>query len=410
MADEEHVQLDLTLGVTMVPQANNLELFVRLVEEVLRGCDTPAELAERLTVEERTVHYYIDFGRWLRLFDGAQGQVKFTDTGRAFAESVPSRGRLFAQAMFSRPLVKAVQVLKRDSVNEDQLPTLDTRTACVRAIRAMSELSETTVERRASGLAAMLDAAYKPSTINWATGAAVEGARRALEFEGRSFATALSAREFAKSREFRVGWPKQVRMFVENKGRGVSAKTWSRASWRTADGNAVWFGGVPVNESTAEIAARGGRDLRRFLVQVVPYITLAAGLLTYRDRAGQHAATWTHDMYGVRLWASNRDMGSPLSLIELVAERLDLVPTKALPVELQKADPNEVEAGDLHDLLEVLLLSGFVRRDDTAYVLAAGIDAELRDAPEDIIAPARLLRPVWRALDETLRTHFSPPA
>lgn len=403
MSDEELVQLDLTLGVTVVPQANNLELFIALIDELLRGCDTSGELAARLAVEERTVHYYIDFGRWLRLLDVTGGTVQFTELGRGFAESVASRGRIFAQAMFARTLVKAVQVLKRDSVNDDHLPTVDTRTACVKAIRAMTDLSDSTVERRAGGLAVMLEAAYKPSSVDWSTGRLIEDARRALEYEGRSFGTALGARQFTQVREFRVGWPKQVRLFVENGGRGLSAKVWSRASWSSADGNAVWFGAVPVNESTVEVAARGGRDLRRFLLQVVPYVALTIGLLTYRDRAGRHAATLTHDMYGVRLWASGHDVGSPLSLLERVAEALELVPTKALPIELQKAPPSEIESGDMDDLLEVLLLSGFVRRDDTSYVLAPGIDAELREARDDGGSALTMLRPVWTALDETLR-------
>ena len=45
---DEIVQLDLTLSVTEVPQANNLALFVRLVDAVHRGTDEVSALADEL--------------------------------------------------------------------------------------------------------------------------------------------------------------------------------------------------------------------------------------------------------------------------------------------------------------------------------------------------------------------------
>ena len=398
---DDVVQLDLTLSVTVVPQANNLALFVRLVDELHRGVDDATTLAEALDVEERTVHYYLDFGRWLKLIH--VGPNGLTPTGLAFAESVPARGRIFAQAMFARKLVKTVQALKRDSKNEDDLETLDTRAACLKAIKGLTDLSDSTAARRASGVAHMLEAAYKPSRFDWSTGESSGEHHRKLEYTGRSFATALGARQFGAAREIRIGFPRQVRMFVEHEGHGISAKVWTRASWNTSDGGAVWFGGVPINASTVEVATRGGRDLRRFLVQVVPYVSLTVALLTYRDRAGRPSTRLTHDMYGLRVWEHNREVGTPLDVVERLAQELEIVPTKAVPKELRHADSALLEPGDDADLLEVLCGAGFIVPRDTTYVVNAGIDAELREAKGDTASLAELLRPAWSALATLLR-------
>lgn len=400
MADET-VQLDLTLSVTVVPQANNLALFVRLMDEIHRGVQTVEGLAEVLEVEERTVNYYLDFGRWLKLIGSG---TKFTELGMSFAESVPARGRIFAKAMFARKLIKTVQALKRDSTNEDELETLDTRNACLKAIKGLTDLSESTAARRASGVALMLEAAYKPSRIDWATGETASDRRLKLEYDGRSFATALGARQFGVAREFRIGFPKQVRQFVEHDGQGINAKTWSRASWNTSDGGAVWFGGVPINASTVEVANRGGRDLRRFLVQVVPYVALSVAVLTFRDRVGRPSTRLTHDMYGLRVWHQDRDVGTPLGVIEQLATALDLVPTKAVPRELINAEPQLVEPGDDRDLIETLLAAGFISADDTTYVVSPGIDAELREARDDAASLAELLKPAWEGFAQMLKS------
>lgn len=404
MSDDQSVQLDLTLSVTEVPQANNLALYVRLIDQLHRGTDEIEALAEKLEIDERTVHYYVDFGRWLHMLKSPEpGRIAFTETGLTFAESEPARGRLFAQAMFGRKLIKTVQALKRDSTNEDDLETLDTREACYRAIKGLTDLSESTAKRRAGGIAHMLDAAYKPSRIDWSTGRERPEFRRKLEYEGRSFATALGARQFGAAKEFRIAFPKQVRVFVEQEGHGINAKVWTRASWNSPDGESVWFGSVPVNPSTVEVAKRGGRDLRRFLVQVAPAISLAVAVLTYRDPLGRLSVRMTHDMYGLKFWDHDREIGIPLDVLSELAESLDLVPTKGVPRVLVNADEKLIEPGQNEDLVATLLAAGLLREKDTTYEVAPGIDAELRDAHDDAASLAELLKPAWDAFRVMLR-------
>ncbi len=398
--DDGVVQLDLTLSVTVVPQANNLALFVRLMDLIHRGQQETSGLANALAVEERTVNYYVEFGRWLKLIDDG---VSLSDAGRSFAASVPARGRLFAQAMFDRRLIRTVQALKRESRNEDGVETLDTREACTRAIRGLTDLSESTTVRRASGLAQMLEVAYRPSSIDWTTGAAHAHPTFKLEYTGRSFATALGARQFGVAREFRIGFPRQVCEFVAKEGRGISAADWGRASWNTADGAAVWFGGVPINKSTIDVAGRGGRDLRRFLVQVAPYVALAVAILTYRVQPGRPAIRLTSDMYGPRFWNHERELGAPLQVVDKLAQALDLVPTKGVPRALLDAEARLLEPGTDADLVELLRAAGFIQADDTTFAVAPGIDAELRDAGDDAASLADLLGPAWTTFGQMQR-------
>jgi hypothetical protein len=403
---DELVQLDLTLSVTEVPQANSLPLFIRLVDAIHRGTDGIEALADELEVDQRTVHYYVDFGRWLHLLrNPARGTVDFTETGQSFADSIPARGRLFAGAMFGRKLVKTVQALKRDSRDEDDLETLGTREACFRAILGLTDLSETTAKRRASGLAHMLEAAYKPSQIDWATGKPKAEHKPRLEWEGRSFLTALGARQFGVSREFRIGFPRQVRAFVEDHGHGMSASVWRRASYKSRDGKAVWFGAIPVNESTVEVARRGGRDLRRFLMMVAPYLSIAVAVLTFRDPLGRPTVRLTHDMYGLRFWEHERELGEPLAVIEQIADAMELVVTRGIPTELTEATPELVEFGSGADLVETLIAAGFVREKDTTFELAPGVDGELRDARDDAASVVDLVKPVYDAFRGVLRSN-----
>ncbi len=405
MADDDQlVQLDLTLSVTEVPQANSLPLFVRMLEAIHRGKVDVAELAAALEVEERTVHYYIDFGRWLHfVITPDTGQAGLSTAGRNFVESVPSRGRLFATAMFGKKLVKTVQALKRDSTNEDELETLDTREACLRAIRGLTDLSENTAARRASGLAQMLDAAYQPSRIDWATGERRPEFVRKLEYQGRAFLLALGALQFGGGRKLRIGFPLQVRAFVDQQGHGLNARIWRRASVELPEGAGTWFGSVPVNPSTVELASRGGRDFRRFLAMVSPYVALMLAAMTHRDAAGTSPVRVTRDMYGLRVWERERDVGPPLQVVEKIAAQMGIATPDEVPTELRDADPDDTAKGDDVDLLETLARAGFVRLQDTRYVVAPGVEAELREGRDDTASVAELLAPAYEAFRTVLR-------
>lgn len=397
MADDV-VQLDLTQSLTEVPQANSLPLFIRLLESVHRGTTTTTALAEALGVEERTVNYYVDFGRWLHMLaTPTPGQPLLTATGRSFVESVPSRGRLFASAMFARELVKTVQSLKRESTNEDELETIDTREACRRAIRGMTDLAQNTAERRASGLAQMLEAAYHPSKVDWTTGERRPEFRRRLEYEGRSFLLSLGALQFSGSWKIRIGFLRQVRVFVERGGHGLNARVFRRASFDLPDTGATWFGTIPVNPSTVELASRGGRDLRRFLATTSPHMSLLLAVLTQRDAGAHVAVKLTRDMYGLRLWAHDRELGAPLEVVRRVAAAMGIATAGEVPPALQGADADDVSPGDDEDLVEAMVMAGFLRLRDTTYTLAPGVEAELRESHDEAASVAELLAPAYDA-------------
>ena len=399
---EESFQLDLTSSITDVPQANSLPLFVRLMEEFLRGTTQVDALAEKLEVEPRTVSYYLDFGRWLGFLQIRAGDHVFTETGSAFAHSVPGRGRLFSQAMFRQKLVQAINTLKRDSLDENGVESLSTREAAERAIDAMSDLATSTVERRASGVAHMLEAAYKSSRIDWKTGQPAAAYRHlVLDFPGRTFLTAMAARQFVSSKEVRIGFPRQIVMFVRDHGHRLSASTWQRASYDSSDGKATWFGSVPVNESTVDVAERRGRDLRKLLIHCAPFVGLATALLTWRDAAKRPVVRVTQDMYGVKLWANDREIGSPTAVLQTFAEALDLSVVQGVPKALRHAPDDLVSFGTDDDLLEVLVAAGILKIRDTTFEVMSGLEDELRESEHDASSTIDKLRTLQGVLNET---------
>lgn len=403
MADEPF-QLELTATLTDIPQANSLPLFVRLMEELQRGTVEVPALSESLGIDERTVQYYLEFGRWLGFLRLEAGRHVFTETGSGFAHSVPARGRLFAQAMFRQKLVQAISALKRDSVDAHGVETLTTLEAAERAIAAMSDLASTTVERRASGIAHMLEAAYRVARIDWRTGEEAHAYRNLVfEFPGRTFLTAMAARQFALGREVRVGFPKQVSAFVRDHGHRLSASIWQRASYESSDGTATWFGSVPVNETTVDVAERRGRDLRKLLVICVPYVALTVAMLTWRDAQRRPVVRLTQDMYGTRVWAHDRELGSLLEVVELLAESLGLVIVRGVPKALRHAPDHLVEFGDDDDLIEILVASGILKVGDTVFEPMSGLEDELRETQNDTTSAAERLKALQVGLADFLR-------
>lgn len=403
--DSDSSQLDLTQTLKEVPQANSLPLFITLLEDLGRDDGSVAKLAEQRAIDERTVHYYLDFARWLGLaVSRDKGEYELTETGRTFVDSVPARGRLFSQALFGKELIQAINTLKRQSRDDDDLDRLSTLEAARRAIERLTDLSESTIERRASAVAHMLEAAYRPSRIDWNTGEELEAFQNVrFDFEGRTFLTAMAARQFATSREFRIGFPCQISVFAGSEGHGLSHKIWNRASWEGMDGRSTYFGPVPVDNTTSDIAHRGGRDLRKLMTMTSPYVTLAVALLTWRDHRGRPAIRLTHDMYGLRFWRDNDELGAPLEVIERLAQALDLFPVKGVPKALTRAPAALVEHGNDADLLETLLTCGMVRRDDTTFELVPGFEAELREGSEANPSLLDRLRIIHQAVTAMLR-------
>ncbi|MFU8805258.1 MAG: hypothetical protein ACNA8W_15705 [Bradymonadaceae bacterium] len=399
----EELQLDLTAAVTDVPQANSLALFIRFMGALRSGRQTVEELAESLGVEVRTVQYYADFGRWITFVQPASGAtLALTETGLVFAESVPARGRLFSAGLFAKRLVQTVQSLKRDAL-EAEGRELDTQEACLRAIRAMTDLAESTAERRASALASMLQWAYKPSAVDWTSGEPNEEARATFDFQGQSFLTAMGARRFGLNKAIHVAFPRQVLIFARDHARGLHAAHWIRASYEVRPGSATWFGSVPTNPSTLAVAERGGPDLRRLLVLCAPYVSILVAMLTLRDAARRPLVRLTSDMYGPQLWYREAVLGPPLQVIEDAARALDLVPVHSVPHLERRHSREDLSMGDDAALCELLIASGIVRLRDTALELAPGFEDALRQSNEATSSIAERLQILQPTLQEWLR-------
>jgi hypothetical protein len=404
-------QLDLIGEGTKVPQANRVELLVVLVEAIDRGVRTLAGLEAELDVNARTVRYYAHLAGWLGFIRAAEkGQSAGdesntdkwipTDTGAAFADSESARGRLFSQAIFEKDVVRLANQHKRQALDDGR--ELDTRTACLRAIERMTELSESTAKRRASSLASLLDAAYRPSRVDWQTGKTLDRPRHpALEFDGESFLSALAVRQLGVAHRTQVGFPKQVERFVDGQAHEMKPAHWGRANWQGQD-NSQWFGSVPVNDMTRSIALRGGRDLRHLLVLTVPYVTFACAFLSLRDPLDRPLTSITQDMYGTQMWFHETELARPNDVVEKIALELGLEIADRPPHLADIAD-TDADPADSDSLITVLVNAGICRRGDTVIEVAPGVRAEWHQGSEDSPSIDERLKPLRDEVQGLLR-------
>src|SRR5690554_5658765 len=230
---EEQPQLDLLDAISEAPQANNLGTFLALIDQLHAGLHDLTEIADAMEIDPRTARYYADFARWLGLAS-PQGRrsVALTSEGQRFAISPPARPRIFANALFSRQLVRTVHQLKRAELAETPEPAA-TREACRRAIAAHTTLASATVDRRASALAAMLSYAYNRQDFDWTSGEPLPQHHAPLSFEGQSFLSAYSARKFASRTAIWIGLPSQLLLYLRDEP--LPLKRWSRASYDVPD-------------------------------------------------------------------------------------------------------------------------------------------------------------------------------
>lgn len=400
--DDDALQLDLTASITEVPQANNIELLIRVMEALRAENYTFSSLAEALEIDERTVRYYADFGRWLTWIRPAGDKtIALTAEGMAFAESVSARGRLFSTALFERPLVQTVNQVKRELFSDLDEPQA-TRQSCLHAVQRMTQLSESTARRRAGALASMLQWAYQPRQLDWATGIAVETTTAAFDFPGQSFLTAFSARQFSHSRNIYIGFPHQVVTFTNGQGASLNAKDWVRANYESGDGSARWFGSIPINSSTLTVARRGGPDLRRLLISCNPYISMITILMSSAVTASG-AVSLTNDMYGLRLWHRDRELGPPLEALATIAATIDLIPIDTVPHLMGRHVSDDLRSGTDQDFIDVLLTSGIIHPVETSLALSRGVASELNRPAGDGPPLWERLSPIRDALHKALR-------
>lgn len=375
----EKPQLDLLDAISEAPQANNLGTLLALIDQLHKGTHELNAIAEAMEVDPRTARYYADFARWLGLasLEGG-GEWGLSNEGQRFALSPPARPRIFANALFSRQLVRTVHQLKRAELADHPEPAA-TREACRRAIAAHTTLAAATVDRRASALAAMLGYAYNRQDFDWTTGQPLPQSHAALSFEGQSFLSAFSARKFSSRTTIQVGLPAQLLLYL--RGEPLPQKRWQRASYDVTDHRARWFGSIPLNPTTLALATKKSPELATLIVTCNPYVAMIMAMLTCCDRAGRHLFTLTDDMYGVRLWWRGRELGPLIDALNELALALDLHPADQVPhCRDQAEDCRTLKA---HELLEVLQRARLVRHGDTALVAREGLLDRWRNAPDD---------------------------
>lgn len=137
---------------SLLPNANNPQLLIRLVGLVAAGIRRPRALAEVLEIEVRTVHYYTQAAAWLGLLDGVK-ELQLTRHGLELAFAEPQhRLRHFAAAVW-----------RNDAAREllQGRPALPSREDIAAWITAQDpELAASTALRRASAVRALIAPAF----------------------------------------------------------------------------------------------------------------------------------------------------------------------------------------------------------------------------------------------------------
>ncbi len=132
----------------LIPNANNPELLVRLLEQVARGIRSTRGLAEALGVEPRTVGYYTQAAQWLALLDG-RAEPTLTPLGLELVYAGPDRPHVYARAVWANPFV--ADLLTR---SDDRLPTVDLIVDAIR--RADPRMAPSTARRRATAVRSLI--------------------------------------------------------------------------------------------------------------------------------------------------------------------------------------------------------------------------------------------------------------
>lgn len=142
---------------SLLPNANNPQLLIRLVGLVAAGIRRPRALAEVLEVELRTVHYYTQAAAWLGLMDGVN-ELQLTRHGLELAFAEPQhRLRHFAAAVWRNEV--ALELL----MGRQEMPSKEDIAQWIRGEEP--DLADSTALRRASALRSLLEPAFgrKPS-------------------------------------------------------------------------------------------------------------------------------------------------------------------------------------------------------------------------------------------------------
>lgn len=133
----------------LVPNANSPQLLTRLLEMVARGIRSTRGLQEALSVDPRTVQYYVRAAEWLGMVEAA-GDCVLTPLGLEYVYAGRRRSQVYAAAVRANPL--AAELLAASG--SDRLPTLD---EVQRALAAGEpDLAPATLRRRASAVRGLI--------------------------------------------------------------------------------------------------------------------------------------------------------------------------------------------------------------------------------------------------------------
>ena len=148
---------------TLIPNANNPRLLLRVLAMVSAGIRRPRALAEVLEIEIRTVHYYTQACEWLGLISFDQ-EVHLTERGMELAFAEPHQQmELYGQAVWSNGFAQGLLQGRGDMPDKDAIASY--------ILQREPTMSSVTARRRASSVYSLLEPAmgYRPTSEKTAT-------------------------------------------------------------------------------------------------------------------------------------------------------------------------------------------------------------------------------------------------
>jgi hypothetical protein len=136
---------------SLVPNANNPRLLLRVLAMVAAGIRRPRALAEVLEIEIRTVHYYTQACEWLGLLSFDQ-EVHLTERGMELAFAEPHRQmELYGRAVWSNGFAQGLLQGCTEMPERDAIATY--------ILQREPTMSSVTARRRASSVYSLLEPA-----------------------------------------------------------------------------------------------------------------------------------------------------------------------------------------------------------------------------------------------------------
>lgn len=144
-------------GIDAFPNANSPQLLTHMMETLARGIRSTRGLQESLGIDQRTVRYYLQAGRWLGLLlDGSEPLL--SPDGLAYVYAGSERPRHYARLVLNHPFVQ--QLLSHAG---GRMPTTAQVAEVMRA--SAPDLADATLQRRASSVRGLIAPAMEPGLV-----------------------------------------------------------------------------------------------------------------------------------------------------------------------------------------------------------------------------------------------------